>query len=317
MVLVAVPQAHVIGYNVRTPGFSATLVLNNVTGVMQKTVKMRHQRDENDSPPVLNCHPYGDSCADLVMGFPSAETATLPAPLLRLTATDDDTGSYGIAGIKYSLNSTAFSVDPSGLLYLVDKQDERQVVEIVAEDNLGNAPSNSAKAELMAVPVADNQLFFVRTSRQLTDAAAVTSLLEEIRKAGSYKIVQSLEFQALNYVAQTTDGRHGSSGTGGRLYIYAIRRDGRGLHQAVGLDDFRQAITKMASPKSVQFVETREDQKHRGDDRQSVVTGLAVGLAVVGGLLLILIVVVVVRERTHRRNGADISVRDVSHSAAM
>ena len=47
------------------------------------------------------------------------------------------------------------------------------------------------------VPVSDEQMFFVRTDNQLTDAASVTSLLHQIADEGGYRAVFSLDFQAL------------------------------------------------------------------------------------------------------------------------
>ena len=55
-----------------------------------------------------------------------------------------------------------------------------------------------------AVPVTDRQLFFVSTDRQLTNTDDVTALLEDIRAAGGFSAVRSLDFQAINYGGQVT-----------------------------------------------------------------------------------------------------------------
>ena len=49
---------------------------------------------------------------------------------------------------------------------------------------------------LQLVPIGDKQVFFIRTDSQLTDAASVTLLLDQVAQKGSYRAVFSLDFQA-------------------------------------------------------------------------------------------------------------------------
>ncbi|KAF0314053.1 hypothetical protein FJT64_015458 [Amphibalanus amphitrite] len=337
-VLIPAANSGVSGYNVRTPGYESSLILNNITGILQKARKMPYQRvellvqgetatsekknatnttdivdvdetliimdimDENDSPPLMDCSLYGDSCDNLVVGFPASPTAVLPAPLLRFTVTDADTGSFGVTGIQYSVNSTSFSVDPSGLLWLVEPDlSDEQVVVLTAKDNLGRQPYMQSQASITALPVTDRQLFFVSAQRQLTTASDVTELLEDIRSAGGFSAVLSPQLQGINYGSQV-DRVMASPGNGtSQLYVYAICRDSDGAYRVVERDEFQSALGKMAESDTVRYVESKEDQMNRGGGEEDTETGLIVALAVVSCLLAAVIVAAVFREYTVRR----------------
>ncbi|XP_043198999.1 protocadherin-like protein isoform X3 [Amphibalanus amphitrite] len=338
----AVPEAGAVTYFLRTPGYEDSFALDESTGTLSKKAKLGYQQvsllvqaipaggsakdqtdrtdivdwdetliivdimDENDCSPVLDCSAYADSCDSVVVGFPASTTASLPAPLLQLTVTDGDRGDFGVAGVRYRVDSDALDVDSSGMLYLVKQQTSAIRATVTALDNNGQDQSNRDTATIQLVPVTDDQVFFVRTESQLTDVGSVTSLLEQIAQSGSYRAVFSWDFQALSAADKAPSTRRLSDDDedGSAIYFYALREDSGGAVVAVDSDDIKESLDTVDS---VEYVETKKDQMSgggSGGDPEGDNTGLIVAVAVLACLLVVVIIGAVLRQRQLLRRPA-------------
>ncbi|XP_043206541.1 mucin-17-like, partial [Amphibalanus amphitrite] len=338
----AVPEAGAVTYFLRTPGYEDSFALDESTGTLSKKAKLGYQQvsllvqaipaggtpknqtdrtdivdwdetliivdimDENDCSPVLDCSAYADSCDSVVVGFPASTTAFLPAPLLQLTVTDGDRGDFGVAGVRYRVDSDALDVDSSGMLYLVKRQTSAIRATVTALDNNGQDQSHSDTATIQLVPVTDDQVFFVRTESQLTDVGSVTSLLEQIAQSGSYRAVFSWDFQALSAADKAPSTRRLSDDDddGSAIYFYALREDSGGAVVAVDSDDIKESLDTVDS---VEYVETKKDQMSgggSGGDPEGDNTGLIVAVAVLACLLAVVIIGAVLRQRQLLRRPA-------------